>query len=327
MKESGFKNRIVFRIKYLLKQIIVLYFNLFIRAYERIFFKRKIEKSEINYNFISEYSDAPRSLEIKEEDYSLEEVIITCYFTKKADPQSNIVRAVADIKYIEPWYYSILKLKIKGIIIHDGLEDSFIQQYQNEYVQFREFKAGKYSIFEERWMAYYLFISETNLKNVFITDASDVIITKAPFNVITNPLTLYIGRDGANKIGLSSWMTEELDNYITDSKCKIRRTYYYQQVYNAGVVGGSRKLLLFFIGRVIRKTLLTKTSCHKDMNLLNLVIHENFFPKLRIMPYEKIATIVENDNHITHKYLISGYPLNSEFNKYQNDSDAYFIHK
>jgi len=327
MKINTLHYRIGFRLQYLKKQIIVFYYNTIIRTVQRISFKRKIIRSPLNYDFISVNSDVVRSLEIKEEDYLLKNVILTCYFIKKLDPQNDVLLENADIKYIEPWYNSIVKLKIKGIIIHDGLDKKFIEQYQNEYIQFREYKCGKYPIYEERWMAYYLFLAKTKIENAFFTDASDVYITNSPFKIITNPYAIYIGRDSANKVGLSEWMMDELNSFNKDSNYKVKKTYYFQQVYNAGVVGGSKQLLLFFISEVIKLILTSKTDFYKDMYILNIVIHNHFFPILKIRPYEKCITQIENDNHIKHKFLVSGFPLNSEFNKFEYNSTALFIHK
>ena len=47
--------------------------------------------------------------------------LVTCYFTRLKDPQHGIVRNIPDIKYIKPWYESVNRLKINGVIFHDNL--------------------------------------------------------------------------------------------------------------------------------------------------------------------------------------------------------------
>ena len=106
-------------------------------------------------------SDNKRSVQITEIDSNLKEVIVTCYFTLKPDPQLGTLRNSADFKYIQPWYDSIMKIGAVGIILHDGLESAFIERYQNEQVQFRFCEMGNYSIFEERWLLYHLFLKQT----------------------------------------------------------------------------------------------------------------------------------------------------------------------
>jgi hypothetical protein len=307
--------------------LIVTAYNLFSRPLARAFFRRNIRKNRPVDNYLTYNSKNKRSIAVLEKDKKHDEVIITCYFTKKADPLLDVIRSTPDIKYIEPWYNSIVSLKLNGIIIHDGIDKDFIEKYQNQYVQFREYAPGDYSIFEERWFAYYKFLSETNIKKVFFTDISDVIIPANPFSMIREPFALYIGRDHANKIGVSPWALAELNNYLEDAKHKVRRSFYYQQVYNVGVAGGSKQLMLFFISRIIDLILLTTTNRHKDMTLANMVIHKYFFPKLKLSFFEPAATPVERDTYISHKYLISGFPVNSAFNKFEIDSKAFFIHK
>jgi hypothetical protein len=303
------------------------YYNLIKRPIACFSLKRDIRKSSPRPYFIGFNSDVERSVEVLETDVKLEQAIITCYFTKKADPIRGVIRQTPDIKYIEPWYKSVISQKLNGIIIHDGINKDFIEEYQNQFVQFREYKPGHYSIFEERWFAYYLFLSATKIRKVFFTDISDVMITANPIEIIDNPFTLFIGRDHANKIGISTWALSELNNFMEDSKYKAPKSFYFQQVYNVGIAGGSRHLILFFIARMLDLILLTTTDRFKDMTVANLVIHKYFFPKLKNRPFESATTRVEDDAHISHKYLVSGFPLNSEFGKYEMNSRAIFIHK
>jgi hypothetical protein len=105
-------------------------------------------------------------------DSNLKEVIVTCYFTLKPDPQLGIMRNSADFKYIQPWYDSIMKIGVAGIILHDGLEKEFIERYQNDQIQFRYCEMGNYSIFEERWLLYHLLLKQLpKLEKVFFSSA------------------------------------------------------------------------------------------------------------------------------------------------------------
>ncbi|MCB0512768.1 MAG: hypothetical protein KDC72_09475 [Bacteroidetes bacterium] len=257
----------------------------------------------------------------------MDNVILTCYFTKKPDPQFGIVRAKPDIKYIAPWYDSIVKLKLKGVVIHDGIENDFIEQYENEYVQFRKYDAGNYSIFEERWFAYYLFVSQSKVKKVFCTDANDVYITANPFEFVSRDEAIYIGRDNANKVKDSGWLLEELREFEKDSQEKTPEVFKYQNLYNAGVTGGHRKVLMFFLSRVIDLALKTSTAGHKDMTLLNLVLHYYFSPNIDAQIYSRKIVDPANDKASSSKHIVSGFPLNSGFKNLELNSKAYFIHK
>jgi hypothetical protein len=326
---ADLKKRAVKKISFVFgkKYRIVIFYNLFKRPISRIFFKKNILKSAPAKNFTIFNSSKPREVEILEEDKKLEQAIISCYFINKVDPQWGIKRSMPDFNYIKPWYESVIKQKLNGIIIHDGIAKEFIEQYQNPYISFREFTPGDYSIFEERWFAYYLFLSGTKIKKVFFTDISDVIVTEDPYKTFNDSFVLYVGRDHANKVGVSQWVLSELNNYIKDANYKVPGSFYFQQVYNIGVTGGSRQLMMFFISRMIDLILLTTTSYHKDITLANLVIHKYFFPKIIIRPFEPAMTRIENDDFISHNHLMSGFPLNSVFGKFEFDSKAVFIHK
>ncbi len=273
-------------------------------------------------------SDKKRAVECTENDLNLKEVIVTCYFTLKPDPQTGTVRSAADFKYIQPWYDSIMKIGVFGIVLHDGLDQTFIDQYSNEKVQFRYCQLGNYSIFEERWLLYHLFMQQLpHLEKVYFTDSNDVFITQNPFTIITNDTALYVGRDNANRIKDSGWLKAECDKFVEESNYKIPNTYQYQWVYNAGVCGGSRETLFFLTQEMTKLIFKATSNHHKDMTLLNIVIHQHFFPFLSKYNWEQQLVDPKNDAFASHSQLITGYPFNSGFKDHDFNSTAYFIHK
>jgi len=281
----------------------------------------------LNEKYLSAFSPTKRVVEIQERDFLLQQAIITCYFTSKPDPQLGVVRSLPDIEYIAPWYSSVNNLQLNGIVIHDGLPQEFIRKYENEFVQFRKYDAGNYSIFEERWFAYYLFISQTNIQSSFCTDANDVYITKNPFDFATDKSVLYVGRDNANKIKDSGWIQKEMESLERDARVKLPKLFRYQKMYNAGVAGGSRKTMLSLIAKMIGFIVQTETASHKDMTILNLVIYKYFYPKLEYSINAPRITDSWNDDSAIGKNVFSGFPLNSAFKKFERESQAIFIHK
>jgi hypothetical protein len=308
-------------------RILVFSYNKFIRTRNLRLFKKRLKVNQPKPKYTSFYSDAEREVDVERLDGELTHAIVTCYFTKKADPQFGIIRARPDINYIKPWYDSIVRLKLNGIIIHDGLDQEFIDEYKNNYIQFRKCVYGNYSIFEERWFAYYLFLVKTNIKWVFFTDINDVVITSNPFEFASKADTLYIGRDNASKIRKSKWLLDELENFRKDSGIRIPETYKLQHAYNAGVVGGERKVMLFFISKIIDLVLNCQTDTHKDMTLVNLIIHKYFPVKLYYDASEQPTHNGKDDINVSNENLISGFPLNSLFKNFDTNSKAIFIHK
>ena len=269
-----------------------------------------------------------RSVEVQAQDLNLKQLIVTCYFTLKPDPQSGSIRSASNFEYIQPWYDSMTKIGATGIVLHDGLDDAFISRYTSDQIQFRYCELGNYSIFEERWLLYHLLLDQLpNLENVFFTDSNDVYITKNPFSFITNDLTLYVGRDNANRIKDSGWLKLECDRFIEESNFNLPKTYSYQWVYNAGVSGGSRGLMYFFTAEISKLIFCAKSNYHKDMTLLNLVIHEHFYPKLSAANWHQQLVNTNNDKEAAHTNLVTGYPFNSGFKDFDLNSNAIFIHK
>ncbi len=289
--------------------------------------RRAIATYRVPAGFESYNAAETRQIEVQPSDRDLGQVILGCYFIHQADPIKGIIRRKPEIDYIAPWYDSVTKLGLTGIIIHDGLDEEFIARYTTSHISFRRYRGGHYSIFEERWFAYYMWLSQSGVQRAFIADMNDVYITRDPFALKHEELTLYVGRDLANKIKDSGWLLAEQEQYCHDAGYQVPLLYPYQYVYNAGVVGGSRQVLLLLMSYMITRTVQTMTAAHKDMTLLNLFIYEYFFPYIDIrLDRPRLAT-PEDDRRAAHRYLVTGYPFNSDFQKFQLDSDACFIHK
>ena len=254
--------------------------------------------------------------------------VVTCYFTKLKDPQHGIVRNKPNFDYIKPWYNSIAELSLNGIIVHDGLDEEFIAQYQTKKIKFVKYSPGKYSIFEERWMAYFLLLkSNPEIEYAFFTDGNDVTVNFDPFERHSIPRTLFVGRDQINRVGDSQWVIDEMNDYIKESGYKVSNTIVYQSLFNAGLVGGDRKVLLSLLSKIVELTLQAETDKHKDMSLLNIAIHEIFMPKLNSRFYQEKLTNTDDDFAHLLTGLVTGAPFNSPFKSFEKNSKSTFSHK
>lgn len=269
-----------------------------------------------------------RKIEIRQSDFALKQVIVTCYFTLKSDPQTGENRSKSDFKYIKPWYESILKLGLNGIILHDGLEETFIKKHQTEKIQFRYCEMGNYSIFEERWFLYNLFISKLEkLEFAFFTDSNDVFINSNPFIQFNQDQKLYVGRDNANRIKDSGWLLDELEDFVQEANFRVPKSYFLQSAYNAGVVGGDRNVLFFLTSKMVELIMNANSSKHKDMTILNLVIHLYFLPKLNVRNLDRKLVNSSDDFDSSSRNIVTGFPFNSGFKDFDFDSKAVFVHK
>jgi hypothetical protein len=310
------------------RELDILIYNTFTRKKQRKELPLKIKNAQTSIEHEKYNCTKLRSVERKPEDLSCRNLVVTCYFTLKPDPQTGTIRNASNFMYIQPWYESMMKIGASGIILHDGLDNEFIENYQNKQIQFRYCEMGNYSIFEERWLLYQLLLDQLpQLEKVFLTDSNDVFITRNPFDVVDHSQTLYVGRDNANRIKDSGWLKEECDQYIQESKHPIPRTYPYQWVYNAGVLGGSRDLVFFFTTEMSKLIYKATSNYHKDMTLLNIVIHEHFYPQLSSVNWSQKIVDTKNDSLASHQKLITGFPFNSGFKDLDLNSKALFIHK
>ena len=304
------------------------YYNCILRNKQKQHLTLKVQNMKSQDELWQKISQNNRTVNFLREDAAQKQLVVTCYFTKKPDPQSGQVRSSSDFSFIKPWHESLTQLRIHGIILHNGLDLNFIEQYENEWVKFRECTLGNYSIFEERWLLYHLILLELpSLERVFFTDSNDVFVTRNPFAHVDDTFTLFVGRDQANRIKDSGWLKEECDKFTAETGYKIPRTYPYQWAYNAGVCGSSVDVMRFFTSEMAKLILLSKSNFHKDMTLLNLVIHQHFFPNLSSTNWEQKYVDTANDAMATHSHLVTGFPFNSGFKDFDYASTATFIHK
>ena len=283
---------------------------------DRFFRAKVIEQKEIKID---------RQIELKSINFS--ECIMTCYFTNLKDPIKGFTRRNPDINYIAPWYNSLKKIGLNGIIVHDGLTDEFIAQYETDKIIFVKYSPGGYSIFEERWMAFYLILSNSPIKKIFITDANDVTINFNPFERHKNNRQLFVGRDLANRVGDSQWILDEMNNFIKESNYDVNPIIVHQNLFNAGLIGGSTEIVLPIIIRTIKLTLLAKSDLHKDMSLLNIAINELIKPKINLAFYQEKIVDPNNDYAKKTNEICTGAPLNSAFQAYEINSNCTFTHK
>lgn len=289
-------------------------------------------------------------------DIIYENIICTTYFTSKQDPQRKIQVDENDIKYIEPWYYSMIKNNLAGIVFYDNLSLNFINKYQTEKIKFVKCTLGNYSLNDERFIIYYMFFLRHKTKNILLTDGSDVTINKDPFSFIEtkSKTTLFVGRDRCNKIYHSKWDVNGAERLSNAIQQKLPNNYYNMAAYNAGIIGGNYFTTMYFLRQITKYFLKANNNLNNNMAAMHFVIYYYFFPNCRrnlkaklynIMDIERKQKLMAIFNKIRLRFLIyqhinyvrdsvavsefiySGYPLNSMYYKYEKESKAYITHK
>ena len=291
-------------------------------------------------------------------------LIFTTYFTTKKDPQRAQRAPKNDIKFIAPWYESINAIRVPGIVFHDGLSADFIEEYSTQYVKFLRCHLGAYSLNDERFFIYYQYILEhcPKLEYVLFTDGSDVLIKRNPFDLFKqySPNTIFVGRDDGNLIRQCKFKKNLIRVFQQDRKHRVEANFFNLPMYSAGILGGSLIAVVYFL----RQFLQLLEECNSDRNhnmaafnytlfkywypkimrgiqpylgkfwnfsvyllIHKILIHKKLRQKLRLLFLESITHQNTNDYAANTENIVTSFPLCSAFKEFQNDSDAYIIHK
>ena len=248
------------------------------------------------------------------------DLLLTTVFNSKADPQRRHVVlncAVQDTKY----YQSIRKLGVSVLIFHDCLESDAVLRLQTNFIRFYKVTLSNYSLNDERFMLYYSFLTgqdlskypaysfdttwNVKLQHVLMTDFSDVVINRNPFEIMFGTkYSIYVGDQGYK------W-----DHFFfkKTSLCNLNTKYAVSRnmmtnIFNAGLIGGS----LIPVNTLLRQMILFLLQALKDgvydcnMVALNKCL-DDIFPKSK---------------------LYYGYPLHNQFHrKVAAHRHAYIYHK
>ena len=243
------------------------------------------------------------------------DLIFASILTGVYDVNRNEKLSEDDFETVNNWYDSVVQLKLKGVIFHNTFSEKTVEKYHNEYVSFEKiaFDASfNPNVF--RYLAYQSFI-ETNLgniKNVFVTDVSDVVVLQNPFQqtlFLDNPDALFCGDEA--EILDNEWM----QNHSAHLRNSIPNFREYEQknkqktLLNCGIIGGNVhviKALMDSLAHIHRThTIHNKTPYTLDMGAFNYVARTQFSDK-----------------------IIHGTPVNTLFKGYENErTDCWFRHK
>lgn len=233
------------------------------------------------------------------------QLILTTYFTQKEDPQRIGVHHESDqFGKIQKWYESVTRLGMHAVIFHDGLSREFTEQYTNDNVQFVPYslQTGR-SLNDERFYCYRDFLrAHPEVEQVFMTDLFDVDFLRNPFNLIDEGKYDFYAQEGMG--GLLNGKKRYAANQM---KCVYGRVFYPDRVsLNAGIIGGRRDKVLALLE-------LMTTDLSGDEKGHNT--HTGVFNR-------RIHDVCPDATRICY-----GFPLHSEFKKYEEDQDFYIRHK
>lgn len=246
---------------------------------------------------------------------NLSNLICASLFTGSFDVNRNELIEEDDFSRVKDWYDSIMRLELRGIIFHNTFSKKTIDLYENNNVSFIRIDFdGRLNANVFRYLVYQDFIQQhfTVIDNLFVTDISDVIVLKNPFEqpfFKDNPDTLFCG-DELTSLD-NDWMrahATHLRNSIP-SFADYERENQNKTLLNCGIIGGNidiMKRLMDNLAHIHRTyTIYNQTLFTLDMGAFNYVARTQFAHQLQ-----------------------HGSPINTQFKQYENNrNDCWFRHK
>lgn len=242
-------------------------------------------------------------------------LIMACHISGVYDVNRTTTLAHDNYELVREWAESVANLKILGIIFHNNFSDETCEKYQNEYITFIKIEYNPaFNPNVYRYFVYKDFLAQyaNRIKNIFVTDISDVTIVKNPFIeklFIENPTKIFCGDEP--KILNNDWM----NNHNSHLRERIEYFANYEEKFknatllNCGIIGGEIVVFNNFIQKLcaIHKNFNTenKTAFTGDMGAFNYLARTQF-----------------------NNQLIHGKPVNTIFKEYENERfDCWFRHK
>jgi hypothetical protein len=170
---------------------------------------------------------------------------VAAYFTKRADPQRGESWAPDDDSKVETWIRSAHGCGMQGLILHDGCPPAFRARWPQVEWSGIGWKTD-WSTNDERFPQYLaLMLKRIDVEWWLFTDVSDVEFFRDPFELMTDPGALYIQTEtstmGENRWMQAHWIASYGRRWPSDDA----------PIYNAGLFGGHRDVVLPFVERVI----------------------------------------------------------------------------
>ncbi len=239
-------------------------------------------------------------------------VVLTSYFTSELDAQRGIRKKSNCFSYISDWYKSVVRLGMSAVIFHDGLGPEF----QHKLTQYHPRVSFEYvpslkgrSTNDARFYSYLKYLEHhPDIRHVLLTDIADVSFQMDPFKLMhLLGEWLYIGSDVDTFPNMETmpWMQERFTSCFRNYSVERGLPHTLTQmntVYNAGVIGGSRELMLTVLTKVVAYLDTTPPQSNCNMPAVNIAVHKHFFER-----------------------VFTGYPLTSRFPWRQVSPQGVFI--
>ena len=242
-------------------------------------------------------------------------LILACQIAGVYDVNRNITLDHDDYSKVTAWADSLKNHKIKGILFHNNFSENTVTEYQDDFLEF--VKVDHLTSFNPNVFRYFVYKSYiynhiNEIKNVFLTDVSDVIVVNNPFTdpyFINHHDGIFCGDE--NELLSNTWMknhSTHLRNHIDDFST-IESKFQNAPLLNCGIIGGNIEIMRAFLDNIceihFHYNQNNKTAFTGDMGAFNYVIRKYFNEK-----------------------ILHGAPINTVFKAYEDQRiDCWFRHK
>jgi hypothetical protein len=242
-------------------------------------------------------------------------VVLACHITGVYDVNRNVVLNNDDYSIIKPWADSLIKHQINGIVFHNSLSDQTCKQYSNEFISFQKIEYDiRFNPNVFRYIVYNDFLNkhQHEINSLFITDVSDVVMLKNPFeDELFNHHPQHIFCGDEPQILANDWMQKHcthLRSKLLDFEA-FEQTHSQSTLLNCGIIGGEISIMKNFIEKLSQLHQLhnvnNSTAYTGDMGGFNYIVRTYFNEK-----------------------IIHGIPVNTVFKANENHrTDCWFQHK
>lgn len=190
------------------------------------------------------------------------DVVLASFFVSQKDPQRNVF-ILPNFNYIKNFYTTVFYHKLKTVIMHDALPESFIRQYETPLIKFMKTDVPvDFTVNDFRFIHYRKFLQSKRYKYVFLADISDVYFWRNPFEYMRNnskSSKLFLSKDEGT-FGSNGWMVNKMMQCYKEDVSQQNTL-----LRNDGAWGGETKAIICLLGCISRQlntTLKQKGNCN-----------------------------------------------------------------
>lgn len=243
-----------------------------------------------------------------------ENLILATHITGVYDVNRNTTLADDDFSLVSDWSKSIAQNGLQGIVFHNNFSKETCAANESEHLGFVKINYNTvYNPNVYRYLVYDHFLNtyKNRIKNIFLTDISDVIVLKNPFIqslYINNPTAIFCGDEP--EVLENEWMqlhAKHLRTKIADY-VHFENKFKNETLLNCGIIGGNIEVMQPFVKQLC--------TIHQNFNNDNTSAYTGDMAAFNYL----VRTAYSNN-------VIHGKPVNTVFKQYAPDQLCWFKHK